>query len=383
MFEANPLSHPLPKRIPELDGLRGFAILLVFSRHYLSITAGSIHTPILRYLTRGFGIGWMGVDLFFVLSGFLIGGILLAAKPSANYFKTFYLRRIHRIFPLYYAWLGIYAVIVAAGLCVGYTSFNASFLDVKHLPRYVLFFQNFFTIKTPLESIWLTPTWSLAVEEQFYLVVPMVVCFLSERHLKIVLLATIVLAPIFRLLTFFFVPDGHILAMLLTPCRADTLAMGMLAAIAVRSPAFWNFIELHPRLILKALSFGGLVILASCRWLVLPKNAASTTLGISCVGAFFLCLVLNVIIYPRGLLAQFARNKFLRRAGTLSYCMYMIHNTINILVHGFFSRSPSELTGWRDGAILLLAAGLTWGVASLSWKFFEGPLMQRGHRYHY
>lgn len=357
--------------------------MLVIFFHYLGETAGSIHNPFFRYLNRGFGIGWIGVDLFFVLSGFLIGGILMTAKESKNYFKTFYLRRIHRIFPLYYAWLGIYTAVVIAGLYLGYTSFNASFLDVSHLPRYALFFQNLYGAKTPLQVVWLAPTWSLAVEEQFYLLTPVIVRFLSERHLKIVLLAIVTLAPIARLLTFLFVPNGHYLALILTPCRADSLAMGMLAAVAVRSPAFWSFIENRPGLIRKVPYLGALLILASCRWLALPKDIWNTTLGLSFVGAFFSCLVLFVIIDPDGLPARFARNKFLRQAGALSYCMYMIHNTLNLLVHQFFSRSPAELHDWKDGAIFLLAAVLTWGIASLSWKFFEGPLMRRGHKYHY
>jgi hypothetical protein len=88
LLEAKPFPHPLPKRIPELDGLRGLAILLVILFHYLGETAGSIHNPVFRYLTRGFGIGWVGVDLFFVLSGFLIGGILLTARESENYLPS-------------------------------------------------------------------------------------------------------------------------------------------------------------------------------------------------------------------------------------------------------------------------------------------------------
>jgi peptidoglycan/LPS O-acetylase OafA/YrhL len=383
LLEAKPFPHPLPKRIPELDGLRGLAILLVILFHYLGETAGSIHNPVFRYLTRGFGIGWVGVDLFFVLSGFLIGGILLTARESENYFRTFYLRRIHRIFPLYYAWLGVYAVIVIAGLYFGYSSFKASSLDLAHLPRYALFFQNFYGAKTPLQFIWLAPTWSLAVEEQFYLVAPLMVRFLSERHLKIVLLAIITLAPIARLLTFLFIPNGNYLALIVTPCRADCLAMGMLAAIAIRSPAFWNFIERRPGLIRIAKFLAAVMIMALCPWLALPYNTLTTTLGLSMVGAFFAYLVLLVIIESDGLPARFARNGFLRRAGTLSYCLYMIHHTVNLLVHRFFSRNPAELRDWRDGAIFLLAAVLTWGIASLSWKFFEGPLMRRGHRYQY
>jgi peptidoglycan/LPS O-acetylase OafA/YrhL len=91
-------------RIPELDGLRGFAILQVISVHYFYNPDANLPAG-LHFLQRLFALGWTGVDLFFVLSGFLIGGILLDARDSPNYFKTFYIRRFFRIAPLYYFWL--------------------------------------------------------------------------------------------------------------------------------------------------------------------------------------------------------------------------------------------------------------------------------------
>ena len=93
-------------RIPELDGLRGLAILLVLLYHFVS--SPRIQPPLFHKL---FAIGWSGVDLFFVLSGFLIGGILLDVRESPNYFRTFYGRRFYRIVPLYYLWIGAYFVI--------------------------------------------------------------------------------------------------------------------------------------------------------------------------------------------------------------------------------------------------------------------------------
>ena len=93
------------ERIPELDGLRGIAIFLVFISHYLG-GAGHVQLrPWLRHIFAATSIGWSGVDLFFVLSGFLIGGILIDARDSPHYFRAFYMRRVHRILPIYYLWI--------------------------------------------------------------------------------------------------------------------------------------------------------------------------------------------------------------------------------------------------------------------------------------
>jgi peptidoglycan/LPS O-acetylase OafA/YrhL len=98
-------AKPAKTRIPELDGLRGIAILLVLFYHYVSIPPGQISTQFPQTI---FAIGWSGVDLFFVLSGFLIGGMLLDVRESPNYFKTFYGRRFYRIVPLYYLSIAAY-----------------------------------------------------------------------------------------------------------------------------------------------------------------------------------------------------------------------------------------------------------------------------------
>src|SRR5271165_1527721 len=100
-------------RIPELDGLRGIAIGLVILCHYVGNPGHSALGFWPNRLLLAFTVGWSGVDLFFVLSGFLIGGILLDARTSPNYFRTFYLRRAHHILPIYYAWILLYVLVVA------------------------------------------------------------------------------------------------------------------------------------------------------------------------------------------------------------------------------------------------------------------------------
>ncbi len=152
------------------------------------------------------------MDLFFVLSGFLIGGILLDAKNSENYYRTFYARRIHRIFPIYYGWILLYLLIRTVG-----TRWIPSFLPIaagglKHLPFDLLFVQNFTQLPFgTLDWYWFLVTWSLAVEEQFYPVAPVVIRSLSRASLTITLCATVVLAPILREMLFRFTSQLHVL----------------------------------------------------------------------------------------------------------------------------------------------------------------------------
>ena len=153
------------RRIPELDGLRGFAILLVLVYHYIATPE---HRPLgfpLHRLFQALSVCWSGVDLFFVLSGFLIGGILLESRESPRYFQAFYLRRIHRILPIYYSWLFLYVVVrfVSARLAPGWSLLNSS--DYTGVPAYIVFIQNFFYFRSRLDWIWLGVTWSLAIEE--------------------------------------------------------------------------------------------------------------------------------------------------------------------------------------------------------------------------
>src|ERR1700680_2364594 len=152
-------------RIPELDGLRGMAILLVLVGHYFAVPGIGEASLLNGYWFR---LGWTGVDLFFVLSGFLIGGILLDARNSPTYFKTFYARRFFRIIPIYYAWIALYIVLIAvAGPTVqAHPHFGEKPpLDFRIYAHFV-FLQNLeflhLAVLTGLAWAWFGPTWSLA-----------------------------------------------------------------------------------------------------------------------------------------------------------------------------------------------------------------------------
>src|SRR5579859_2743785 len=192
----NGASQPQRERIPELDGLRGLAILLVIICHYF---ANSEHAQLGFFWHHFFSAltaCWSGVDLFFILSGFLIGGILLGSRQSPRYFSTFYMRRVHRILPVYYGWILLYVLIFGGIRLLTPNSGIVNATDLLPVPYYALFLQNSFGGFTPLEWKWFAVTWSLAVEEQFYLFAPLLVRWISESRLIILIVGTTILAPL-------------------------------------------------------------------------------------------------------------------------------------------------------------------------------------------
>lgn len=221
------------RRIPELDGLRGIAILLVLYYHYVE------SSPVLPSFLSALGrLTWSGVDLFFVLSGFLIGGILLNARESPNYFKAFYVRRAYRILPIYAATLAGFWLLRALTQ-VEYSD-NASLQWLFSRPfawySYATFIQNFsMSYYGNLGPAWLGATWSLAVEEQFYLTLPLMIKYVRPRRLPFLLGIVILFAPVFRTLLRLFIAQGEVGTLVLMPSRADALMLGVVAALFLRT----------------------------------------------------------------------------------------------------------------------------------------------------
>src|SRR5439155_6239195 len=212
------------KKIPQLDAVRGVAILLVILHNERSVFP-SLH------LERLFANGWMGVDLFFVLSGFLITGILLDSTPSDRDVTNFYARRCLRIWPLYYALLVFMFVIVPR-----LRPSDAHTVFDKSSPwwAYPLFLQNVL-IPSPTNAAGpLAVTWSLAIEEQFYLVWPWVVRYASRAEIRRLALLVIGLSPALRLYL-----AGHDVNLYTNVfCRLDGLMAGALLALLIRTDQF-------------------------------------------------------------------------------------------------------------------------------------------------
>ena len=369
------------RRIIELDGLRGLAILLVVVYHYVAIGPQSAPGTFLAYARSAFLMGWCGVDLFFVLSGFLIGGILLDVRQSPRFFGTFYLRRVHRIIPVYYAFVLSYMV-AAAFLSSAGGPLRTSSPTWRFLPVHLAFLQNFRPRSgTDFTNACLSPLWSLAVEEQFYLAVPLLVWFLSRRRLVALLLAAVVVAPILRT---FLLLHGHPGGMyILTPSRMDALSLGVLAAIVWRTPAVRGWMETHPRALHSALLVSGLGALSLALLAPSPQSLLMASAGFSTLALFFSVLLLTVVTFPAGAVGSFFRFGGLREFGGISYCMYLIHMPLNPVVHWLVRRERAGFRTPAEIATTALCFLIVWAITKVSFRFFENPLTQWGHRFKY
>jgi len=378
-------AKPTETRIPELDGLRGLAILMVIGTHYLyEIPHGEFGT-LLYKSTSAFRLGWAGVDLFFVLSGFLIGGILLEARASSNYFKTFYLRRVHRIFPIYFLCIAIYLALhwLAGGALQRLLPVDPRF--VNHLPLYVLFLQNFYVITPPrtLEWYWFVPMWSLAVEEQFYLLAPPVIRFLPPARLKRVLLITIVCALLLRTMFLLFWPAGAAAIYNWMPCRADSLAIGILAAILWRDGTLAAWYQRNPARFRRVVLLFTLPLLPCIKWLYSQFSPWMATVGYTWLALMFAGWMSLALCERQGRWAGLLRAACLREMGRLSYCIYLFHFGFLVLLHALLLHAPPRVGDFRGAAVTLLAFVATFLFAKISWHAFEEPLLRRAHRFRY
>ena len=370
-------------RIPELDGLRGLAILFVILCHYVG---NPNHAPLgfwpHRFLSA-FTVGWSGVDLFFVLSGFLIGGILLDARKSPHYFRAFYMRRVFRILPIYYLWTLLFAATVIGALVFFPGRLGVTTSELLRVPVQLLFLQNFWPGMLRFAWMWFAVTWSLAVEEQFYLIAPPLIRYLSRPVMIRLLASVLFIAPVLRFFVFRYVPNGSVAAVFLMPCRADALSCGILLALAFRDARFLEFFRhhstyLHRILFVLFLGIGGLLW-----WLVHPMNTVTVTIGFTWLAFFYSALLLTVVSQPAGWLAVVTRWRFLSWLGGVSYCVYLLHDAFNFFAHMIFFHSEPRLYTLSHLAVSALALLATFGVASLSWRFLEKPLIRRGHGYSY
>jgi peptidoglycan/LPS O-acetylase OafA/YrhL len=368
-----------------LDGLRGTAIFLVVVFHYLEQQGNVAGRGLLSILQRLVLMGWSGVDLFFVLSGFLIGGILLDARNSPSYFRTFYTRRFFRIIPVYYLWVVAYIVLVGVASPALHARSNSGLIMAPDgsIYSHFLFLQNFKVVPfAGLAGAWFSHLWSLAVEEQFYLVSPLVVRLFSTRRLTIFLICVIATAPLLRILLRTAHTDPWLVSVLM-PCRADSLAIGMLAAMLWRMEQFRQWLSVHSRIMHAFLAalFAGVVAL--WKWSPQSQTWGMESVGFTMLAMFYVVILLLALARREGPIARLARMAWLRELGRVSYCVYIIHLAVNVICHSLLRRASPATSDWRGAAVTLLAAFVTYGIAWCSWKFLEGPLVRIGHSFTY
>ncbi|MGH9703603.1 MAG: acyltransferase family protein [Candidatus Acidiferrales bacterium] len=385
--------HPGSRRIVEIDGLRGLAIFLVLIWHYFYFGPDPNHHPagLIRNLyvhfERSIALGYTGVDLFFVLSGFLIGGILLDNQKSSSYFRTFYVRRFFRIIPIYYAWIFGYILLmwIAGPLLDSRIRGTAGSISWPQMGATFLFIQNLgFVRYAGLASFWFVITWSLAVEEQFYLVSPLAIRLLSRRVLYLLLGLVILTAPLLRVWVHNHLPGSGNLdpAYTLMPCRADGLALGMLAALLWRNAMFREWLSGH-RPFLYVMCWIFLAGVAAVAKMPAVVSYGWTSLGGTWIDIFYALLLLLVLEKPGGMVGALARMGWLRELGRVSYCLYIIHVAVKQLCHAFLVPASQQSAAWPVIVVPLVAGAVCYGIARASWTYLEHPLIRRGHRYQY
>ena len=337
-------------------------------------------------VNKVFSLSWSGVDLFFILSGFLIGGILLDQRQAENYFKTFYLRRVCRIFPLYYLWLALFVLLPWLLPALHSQKWIAA-IFAQDIPRwcYASFLQNIYSARTEaLTSHWLEVTWSLAVEEQFYLLLPLVIWLVPVKRLPPVLAILILCAPLFRL--YLYLHDFHASAATyqLLPCRADALLMGVACAFGLRQERLRRWLQNNQGWLRAALA----VLLAGVGYLTVYGNSGNNGFdlefwGYSWLALFYACLLLVVITSPRGIIVSVMRLPPLRHLGTIAYGVYIMHMAIVSLAHGLVLGNKPLIYNLPDAIVTLTALLVTLSLAALSWHFFERPIIRWGHSFSY
>jgi peptidoglycan/LPS O-acetylase OafA/YrhL len=357
-------------RIVELDGLRGIAIILVLIMHYLYSQLSITSSPFLASALQLLSLTWSGVDLFFVLSGFLISGILLDNRQASNYFRTFYQRRFFRIFPLYFFVLGVYACFRLSPL---FQAQAYSWLFIPAIPfwPYVLFVQNFVFTKTNYGGGWLSHTWSLAVEEQFYVIMPLLIYKIPSRVLVAMAATYVLLAPFVRLI---WPPQTG----MTTQSRVDGLLLGFLIAVAFRTPKVWERICQQETIL--RICLGVLFVCFIRISIQLPSVFVFAYSGIVLMYALLLALIL---VNLKSTTTQVFRSPSLVWMGNLSFGIYLYHQPISGLLHGFLRGHAPAIKTLSDASITGLALLLTFIMSFISFRYFEEPLLRIGHRAKY
>lgn len=347
---------------PQLDSLRAIAVLLVIISHWFS----SEH-----FLNRFTTNGILGVTLFFVLSGFLITGILLKSKTKLETggslreaFKVFYMRRSLRIFPVYYLLLGVLFVFNMASIRESFWwhfSYNSNF---------------YFWLKNSFDGS-LSHLWSLAVEEQFYLVWPAIILLVPRRFLTFVLIGGVLTSVLFRLI---IVTDSSEMGRLLMPGSLDSFCIGGLLAFGRLNEINWYKKYLQNQTIFIFFAFGLITLVHLPFFKHLPRGLNSSFYFLFISVAFG--ILINRVSYSVNtpVLKKVLNNKILLYIGKISYGVYLFHNFVPYFydVKLFFISASLSLYVINLFRFLILIT-----LASFSWYFVEKPFLSLKKRYEF
>jgi peptidoglycan/LPS O-acetylase OafA/YrhL len=340
------LAPPVRQKISQLDAVRGIAILVVLAHNLHGFSS-----PPLSLFTS---YGWMGVDLFFVLSGFLITGILLDSKTSEDYFRNFYARRCLRIWPLYYSVLVLMFVILPL---VRPQDVPELFQRSSPWWSYPLFLQNFLVAAPAFAVGPLGVSWSLAVEELFYLVWPLFVRFLAIGRLQFIAWTVLLLSPWLRL----FFLSRHWIIYSNPFCRLDGMMAGALVAILVRKSGFGPGRLLKPAWIVFLVAAPLAITTAAYDVLWLAFSMA-----VLASAAFVFLALFSASTWFRA----FLTNRFLTFTGTISYGLYLLHKIPDDALKRLHIKEAHPIVAFWAAVVA------SYLLAIASWNLLEKPFLK-------
>ncbi len=350
--------------IPQLDGIRGLAIILVISFHYFG------YIPV-------FSFGWCGVDLFFVLSGYLITSRLVASQKEKNHLKKFYINRALRILPIYYLTLILFYT--GFNLLVKNENFYLFDFYNHNWASFAFFFQNWtFIFYHGLKENFLTHFWSLAIEEQFYLVWPFFLyIFLQKKWFYKMIFIVILLIAISRTFIYIQHPDwsDYPYYYYNTFCRMDGFLIG---------GSLWLFQKSNNRRPLALYYF--IALLAVILGIYFTGNASVSNPFISTIGYTLIAITFAGLIHAASsnsskLISIIFNYRWLRFIGKISYGLYIFHWIVLRVLEVRIEKKLSNLEYFSNqGAHLLslfICLLVTFTVSTISYFYFELYFLKR------
>jgi peptidoglycan/LPS O-acetylase OafA/YrhL len=307
--------------------------------------------------------------MFFVLSGYLVGKLILEKQHHDNFFQVFYVRRVCRTLPIYFVCLAINIVLMGM--------FSAPWVDADHafpIWSYFTFTQNFFMAgMSGIGAHWLSPTWTLAVEEHFYLIVPFLFFIIPRRRLGLTLVAIAVGALAIRAGVYEFLENPGLIGLVLLPTRADVLTAGLLAALAIKTDRVpWQRIDYSLRV-------APIVLLAVAAILRLADGGVEHRFAIFGPMLVSVACAMFLVSLVRG--APEARrfhSKFLGFFNTTSYAVYLTHLPVLGLMHGLLLGSRPDIGTPAQWAVTFAAVPVCVAVSWLLTGVIEKPLTNYG-----